>query len=163
MPPSAQHEALHRIFQHDTSLFARTLRQVLGINLPDPERVTMLDTDLTEPRPHIRSADSVLLAELLVENTASRYIIIIEAQTDPDEAKWFTWPYYIAHLRDKHQCEAALVVVSSKAETAQWARQPIRCGHRRAARRTHRSRPDWHRRTADLEEPDDQQHLPLRL
>jgi hypothetical protein len=128
MPPSAQHEALHRIFQHDTRLFARTLRQVLGIDLPDPERVTMLGTDLTEPRPHVRSADSVLLAELLVENPGGRYIIIIESQTDPDEDKWFTWPYYIAHLRDKYRCEAALVVVSSRAETAQWARQPIRCG-----------------------------------
>jgi hypothetical protein len=128
MPPTPQHEALHRIFQIDKKLFARTISKILGADLTDPDKVTVLDSDLSEPRTHVRKADSVLLAELLVETAETRYIVVIESQTDEDEEKWFTWPYYISHLRDKHRCEVILIVVSSSAKTAQWARQPIICG-----------------------------------
>jgi hypothetical protein len=57
-----QHEALHRIFRHDGELFARTVRHVLHEDVPTPIKVEILDTDMTETRPHIRRGDSVLLA-----------------------------------------------------------------------------------------------------
>jgi hypothetical protein len=82
-----QHEALHRIFRHDGELFARTVRHVLHEDVPVPLKVEILDTDMTEIRPHIRRGDSVLLAEFLAEDEHDRYIIIIESQLRKDDGR----------------------------------------------------------------------------
>jgi hypothetical protein len=125
---TAEHEALHKIFQHDTELFARTMRHVFAVQVPVPRHVSITNTDFTEVRPHLRRGDSVLLAELLVEDPDNRYVMIIESQTDPDDEKAYRWPYYVAYLHDKYQCPVVLLVVCSKAVTAEWAREPILVG-----------------------------------
>jgi hypothetical protein len=102
MPPTAQHEALHRIFQHDEALFARTVARVFNVMVPAPVNVTVLGTDLTETEPIERRPDSVLQAEFMVEESAGKYILIIESQTDPDDERRRRWPHYIAHLHDKY-------------------------------------------------------------
>jgi hypothetical protein len=38
MPPTAQHEALHRSFQHDEALFARAVARVFNVLVPAPGR-----------------------------------------------------------------------------------------------------------------------------
>lgn len=126
---TSQHEALHRIFAHDEELFARTMRRVFGQDVPVPENVTILNTDFTEVSPHVRRGDSVLLAELLVEDPSRRYVLIVESQTekDQDEAP-YRWPYYVAYLHDKYKCPVVLLIVCSKKTTAEWARDPIRVG-----------------------------------
>jgi hypothetical protein len=123
-----QHEALHRIFQQDSELFARTMRHVFHQNVPVPDRVSILDTDFTEIRPHVRRGDSVLLAEFLVEERGRRYIVIVESQQREDEEKERRWPYYIAYLHDKYECPVILLVVCNDEETADWARTPIFIG-----------------------------------
>jgi hypothetical protein len=75
-----------------------------------------------------RRADSVLLAELLVEDEADKYIVVVEAQTEPDEKKWWSWPYYIAYLRARYECPVILLVVCTKLDTEQWARAEITSG-----------------------------------
>lgn len=47
---SSQHEAMHRLFQHDPGTFARAFR-ALGPPFPEPLEVLLLSTDLTEPAP----------------------------------------------------------------------------------------------------------------
>jgi hypothetical protein len=128
MPPTAQHEALHRIFQRDEALFARAVARVFNVTLPAPVDVTVLGTDLTETEPIERRPDSVLKAEFLVEETAGKYILIIESQTEPDEERRRRWPHYITHLHDKYACPVILAVVCSKRSTARWARAPIEIG-----------------------------------
>ena len=129
MPPSAQHEVLHRIFTHDKDLFARTMRQVLGKEVPGPLEVSVLSTDYTVVEPvHERHGDSALLAELLVEAPGDRFIIIVESQTEPDPDAGYRWPFYAAYLHDKYHCPVVLVVVTSKKRTARWARKPIHIG-----------------------------------
>jgi hypothetical protein len=123
-----QHEAMHRIFQRDKELFARTMRHVFGEDVPVPREVSILDTDMTEARPHIRRGDSVLLAELLVEGKGDKYIVIVESQMRPDKEKERRWPYYIAYLHDKYECPVVLLVVCNDAATADWARTPITVG-----------------------------------
>jgi hypothetical protein len=123
-----EHEVLHKIFHHDKELFARTMRRVFGVTVPVPRQVSILDTDLTDPRPLVRRADSVILAELLVEDPSDRYVMIIESQTDPDGEKAYRWPYYIAYLHDKYKCPVVLLVVCSRTATAKWARNPITVG-----------------------------------
>jgi hypothetical protein len=123
-----EHEALHRIFQKDPELFARAMEKVLGVPVPVPDEVTILNTDLTETRPVERRVDSVLLAEILVQTGTGRYIVVIESQTDESEERRRRWPYAIAFLHDKYDCPVIVLVVCSKPGTARWAREPIRIG-----------------------------------
>jgi hypothetical protein len=51
MPPTPEHEALHRIFQEDPGLFARAVARAIKIEMPEPSRVTELNVDLSEFRP----------------------------------------------------------------------------------------------------------------
>src|ERR1700749_1160446 len=73
MPPTAQHEALHRIFQHDEALFARAVARVFNVMVPAPVDVTVLGTDLTETEPIERRPDSVLQAEFMVEESVGSH------------------------------------------------------------------------------------------
>ncbi|MFD0850835.1 hypothetical protein ACFQ07_01185 [Actinomadura adrarensis] len=118
------HEALHRIFQEDTSLFTRTLHRVLGVQMPIPHAVSVISPDLTDTRPMERRADTVLLAESEFRNQ----IVVVESQTDPEEQKRRRWPYYVSYLHDKHECDVTLLVVCSKEKTAKWARGPFTIG-----------------------------------
>lgn len=130
MPPTAEHEALHRVFHRGEALFARAMARVFSVQVPAPEpgRVTVLSTDLTETDPLERRADSVLQAEFLVEDSMGKYILVIESQTDEDRDRLRRWPHFIAHLNDKYDCPVLLAVVCSKQPTARWARKPIEVG-----------------------------------
>jgi hypothetical protein len=128
MPPTSQHEALHRIFLQDEALFARAAAHILGVAVQEPQQVTVLSNDLTNVKPIERRPDSVLMAEWLIDDPAGRYILIIESQTDPEETRLRRWPYYIAYLHDKYECPVVLLVVCNKKSTATWARQPIVIG-----------------------------------
>jgi hypothetical protein len=122
------HEAHHSIFRHDDDLFPEVMEQVFGVVLGKAAQVTCLSTDLTERQPLERRADSVLLAELLVEDEGSKYIVVVEAQTDPDDKKSWSWPYYIAYLRARYECPVILLVVCTKSATERWARAEITSG-----------------------------------
>jgi hypothetical protein len=122
------HEAHHSIFRHDDDLFPEVMKQVFGVVLGKAAQVTCLSTDLTERQPLERRADSVLLAELLVEDEGSKYIVVVEAQTDPDDKKSWSWPYYIAYLRARYECPVILLVVCTKSATERWARAEITGG-----------------------------------
>jgi hypothetical protein len=128
MPPTSQHEALHRIFLQDEALFAHAAAHILGIVVQEPQQVTVLSSDLTTIKPLERRPDSVLMAEWLIDDPAGRYVLIIESQTDPDDTKLRRWPYYIGYLHDKYECPVVLLVVCNKESTATWARQPIVIG-----------------------------------
>src|SRR5438045_9323226 len=58
MSPSPEHEALHRIFQHDPALFTRSVSRILGIPVPEPSDVSVLNVDLTEIRPVERRGET---------------------------------------------------------------------------------------------------------
>jgi hypothetical protein len=123
-----EHEALHRIFLEDPELFARAMAKILGHQVAVPDKITVLNCDLTETKPVERRVDSVLLAEILVETGTDRYILVIESQTEPEENKRRRWPYAIAYLHDKYGCDVVLLAVCSKTTTARWARKPITIG-----------------------------------
>jgi hypothetical protein len=128
--PTAEHEALHRVFREDEVLFAHAMSRVFNIEVspPGPGGVTVLSTDLTETEPMERRPDSVLQVEFLVEDAAGKYILVLESQTEPDEERRRRWPHFVAHLHDKYDCPVVLAVVCSKRYTASWAREPIRIG-----------------------------------
>jgi hypothetical protein len=88
-----EHEALHRIFHEDPGLFARAMAKILGHQVTVPDKITVLNCDLTETKPAERRLDSVLLAEILAETGTGRYILVIESQTEPEDDKRRRWPY----------------------------------------------------------------------
>ena len=128
MSPSPEHEALHRVFQYDEKLFARSLANILGKPVPEPTDVSVVNVDLTETRPIERRADTILLAHYLDGASTRHYILLIESQTDDEETRRRRWPYYVGFLQDKYDCPVVLLVVCSKRDTATWARQPIIIG-----------------------------------
>jgi hypothetical protein len=131
MSVTSEHEALHRVFQHDPGLYSRAVERSLGVKLPVPHDLSELNVDLTEIRPVERRADSVLRAEFPADGAGGAGvgpILIVESQTEEDKLRRRRWPYYIAFVRDKYDCQVVLLVVCSKKKTAEWAREPIEVG-----------------------------------
>lgn len=82
MPPTPEHEALHRVFQEDPGLFAHTMAHALNMGVPGPSQVKELSVDLSEFRPVVeRRVDSVL--QFQIDDPLGEYILVIESQTDP--------------------------------------------------------------------------------
>lgn len=125
---SAYHEALHRIFQKDPTLFARTFDRTLGVTFPPPREVSVLNADLTEIRPLERRVDTALL----VKTGTGKHVIVVEAQSAPEETRRLSWPYYVAYLYNKHGCPVTLLVITGDPRTERWARQPIKVGLKEA-------------------------------
>ena len=59
---SSSHEAMHRIFQDHPGLFSG-VSEALGVDFASPTSVTVMPTDLTEPRPLERRVDTLLRLE----------------------------------------------------------------------------------------------------
>ncbi|MFJ6100516.1 hypothetical protein ACIQHY_05870 [Streptomyces sp. NPDC092359] len=121
---SSPHEAMHRIFQHDTRLFSR-LSGLLGLSLPPPVDVTVMPTDLTESAPVERRVDTLLRLDSAEEGSL---LLAIEAQGKKDPAKPASWAYYTAYLWTKYRMPTALLVVCQDRATAEWAGRPVSSG-----------------------------------
>ncbi|MEU1038152.1 hypothetical protein [Streptomyces sp. NPDC005907] len=121
---SSPHEAMHRIFQHDTRLFSR-VSKVLGFDFPTPDSITVLPTDLTENNPVERRVDTLLRLDN-AEHGA--FLLAIEAQGKKDPTKPASWAYYTAYLWTKYRLPTALMVVVQDHSTGEWAQQPVASG-----------------------------------
>jgi hypothetical protein len=103
------HEALHRIFQEDATLFARAFERILGLD-PRPRTVSVIDGDLTEIMPIERRVDTPLLVET---DDGGCHVVIIESQSRPEESRRRSWPSYISYLNNKFECPVTLLVVTA--------------------------------------------------
>jgi hypothetical protein len=122
--PTAQHEALHRIFQDDPSLLFRTFERLLDIPFPADCSVSVVDTDLTEMNPIERRADTVLRLKTQTDD----HLIVIESQLSDRAEKASSWAYYVSYLHAKYRCPVTLFVVCQDDATARWARVPMKIG-----------------------------------
>ncbi|WP_030161633.1 hypothetical protein [Glycomyces sp. NRRL B-16210] len=118
------HEALHRIFRDDPSLFTRTLRRVLSADFPEIEEVSVIDTDLTTTGAIERRVDTILKAE----TAEGSRLLVIEPQTAEKKEKIRSWAYYLSFLENKYKIPATLLVITPKAATARWARGALTLG-----------------------------------
>ncbi|MET9799272.1 hypothetical protein [Streptomyces sp. NPDC006368] len=121
---SSPHEAMHRIFQEYPGLFSR-VSEVLGVAIPAPTSVTILPTDLSEPRPLERRVDTLLRFDT---ETDGSFLLAVEAQGKKDPAKPASWAYYLSYLHTKYQLPPLLLVVCQDRATAEWAAQPVHIG-----------------------------------
>ncbi|MFE4964880.1 hypothetical protein [Streptomyces sp. NPDC056660] len=115
---------MHQIFREDPGLFARALPRA-GIPFPEPVAIEHLDTDLTEIRPLDRRVDTLLRVDTAEEGS---FLLAVEAQGKPDQDKWSSWTYYLAHLHAKYALPPILLVVCKDKATESWAAEPIRVG-----------------------------------
>lgn len=121
---SSSHEALHRIFHHDSELIGRTF-QTLGLELPTPDTVSVISGDVTEIRPLERRIDTLLRCETV---DGEAYLVLVEAQRGCDPDKPFSWMYYLAYLADRYKLPVLLLVVCQDKRVAKWASQPFKHG-----------------------------------
>ncbi|MFD3842103.1 hypothetical protein ACFWWC_38510 [Streptomyces sp. NPDC058642] len=121
---SSSHEAMHRIFQEDPGVFARTFRR-LDLPFPDPVAVSLMPTDLTEIQPTERRVDTLLRIDTA---SGESHLLIVEAQGKKDPRKPSSWAYYVAHLREKYGIPPVLLVTCQDRSTAEWAARPYTIG-----------------------------------
>ncbi|MDF3301034.1 hypothetical protein [Streptomyces tropicalis] len=121
---SSSHEAMHRIFQDHPELFSR-VSEVLGIEFAPPTSVTVLPTDLTEPRPLERRVDTLLRLD---SEGFEPLLLAVEAQGKKDPAKPASWAYYASYLLTKYRLQPMLLVVCQDRATAEWAARPVTFG-----------------------------------
>lgn len=126
MSVTPEHEARHRVFRFDPALYSRAVERALGIKLAAPPELSELNVDLSETRPVERRADTMLRAEF--PSGEAGPVLIVESQTAENKTRRRRWPYYIAFVQDKYECEVLLLVVCSSEATARWARVPIEIG-----------------------------------
>ncbi|MGW7208281.1 hypothetical protein [Streptomyces sp. NPDC054837] len=121
---SSSHEAMHRIFQEDPGVFARTFRR-LDLPFPDPVAVSLMPTDLTEIQPTERRVDTLLRIDTA---SGESHLLIVEAPGKKDPRKPSSWAYYVAHLREKYGIPPVLLVTCQDRSTAEWAARPYTIG-----------------------------------
>lgn len=121
MAEEIAHHALHDLFKEDPALFARAAHRVMGINMPVPSVVTELNTDCSEFVLK-RTVDTALQ----IDPGPDQHILLAEAQSEQDELKKDSWPYYIAFFFTKFKCQVTLVVLCYKSSTGRWAAETRR-------------------------------------
>ncbi|WP_433546151.1 hypothetical protein ACQPZG_14280 [Streptomyces sp. CA-294286] len=122
---SSSHEAMHRLFQEDPGVFARTAR-ALGHSFTDPVEVSVLPTDLTEPSPLERRVDTLLRFD--TAGPEGSFLLAVEAQSRRSDAKPASWAYYASYLYTKYGLPPVLLVICHDRATAAWAARHVDIG-----------------------------------
>lgn len=120
--PSNTHEALIQMFRHRPVLAAELLATAFGVELPAFERVQLGSGELT---PIEHRADAVVE---LRDGKRITLAVVVEVQLRRDPVKRYSWPVYLATVRARSRCPAALLVVCADSATAAWCAQPIALG-----------------------------------
>ncbi len=97
------------------------LFELLGTPPPEAARVVLASADLTQSLPVERRADAVLT---VVREQVVVAAYVVETQLAIDPEKLFTWPLYTAAVHARHRCPTTLVVLTTSAHVAAWARRP---------------------------------------
>ncbi|BBA96855.1 hypothetical protein RVR_2347 [Actinacidiphila reveromycinica] len=121
---TSSHEAMHRIFQEDPGIFARTFDR-LGLPFAEPVAVSLLSPDATELVPVERRIDTLLQIE---GADGVSYLLAIESQGRKDPDKCASWAYYLAYLHAKYGKQVILLVTCQDVGTARWAEGPFHYG-----------------------------------
>ncbi|GAB3727898.1 hypothetical protein GCM10027590_34540 [Nocardiopsis nanhaiensis] len=99
------------------------LSDTLGFPVPDFARAELGCGDHTKLKPKPFKSDNVVV--LYDDDGGKLLAIISEVQQDKDHDKPYTWPLYLATVREQLRCPVRLMVVCPDSDTEQWARTPI--------------------------------------
>lgn len=123
---SSLHETLVEMFRHRPALAADLLAGVLGMELPDFQRVRLEAAECVDLAPTQYRADAVIVFSAAGGPVLA---VVVEIQLARDQGKWWSWPVYVATLRARLRCPTVLLVVCVDAATAAWSATPIELGN----------------------------------
>ena len=115
--PSYLHELILVLFRNRSESAADLLRE-LHVQLPEYDEVRIESSDLSDLKPAEYRAD---LVSFLVRKSQKVLGVVVEVQLSRDENKRYTWPAYVANLRDRHRCPVCLLVITTDNSVARWA------------------------------------------
>lgn len=123
--PSIEHEAAVELLHRNPHL-ATALLSSAGVPVPIGTTAVLADSNLSVPEPTELRADVVT-----VHNGADgKLVIVTEIQKDPpDRDKRRAWIAYVALAQVEHKCDAALIVIALRPNTARASGKPILTGH----------------------------------
>jgi hypothetical protein len=123
--PGIEHEAAVELLRRNPELTAALLVGT-DVAVPAGAVAVVADSNLSLPEPTELRADLVTLHRA----TTGKLAVVTEVQKDPpDKKKRRAWPAYVAVARVEHECDAALVVIGLRADTARASARPIPTGH----------------------------------
>lgn len=119
--PSSLHELIVEMLRSRPALVADLLA-LTRAQVPAHDEAVLSSADLADVVPAEYRADAVIVLQ-----SAGRpvYAVIGEIQRQRDEEKRFTWPVYLAGVRARFRCPAAVLVVCPDSSVAAWAERSI--------------------------------------
>jgi hypothetical protein len=123
--PGMEHEAAVELIRRNPRLPAVLLASA-GAEVPAEGVPAAADSNLSLPHPTELRADLVTV----YEGADTKLAVITEVQKDPpDQQKRRAWPAYVTVARVEHACDAALLVIALRPDTARAGARPIHTGH----------------------------------
>ena len=121
--PSPLHETLLELFRARPELTAHLLAEPLGVAVPVQARARLSAAEVVDLEPAEYRADAVVVLE--DARGVARLAAVVEAQTNVDPDKRWSWPVYVAGVRARLRCPVLLPAVCPRRSVARWAAQPL--------------------------------------
>jgi hypothetical protein len=123
------HEAPLELIRQHPDLAVDLVRAMTGVPVPDDARADLGPTSLNAVVPAEFTADSVVI----VSDPATGkpvLVIVVEPQGRDDRTKAYSWPAYLANVREAVRCpRAVLIIICPDPREAEKCRQVIPMGH----------------------------------
>jgi hypothetical protein len=123
------HEAPLELIRQCPGVAVDLVRAVTGVPLPADPKAGLGPTGLNAVVPAEFTADAVVVVTDRATEVPA-LVIVVEPQGRDDKTKAYSWPAYLAIVREAVQCPSAvLIVVCPDPREAGKCRQVIRMGH----------------------------------
>ncbi|MFC7731932.1 RpnC/YadD family protein [Actinomadura keratinilytica] len=123
--PSQVHDIPAELFRWSPKIAGHLLAE-MGIKIPDIHDATEVSESCTDHKTSEYMAD----AAVLLDTQDGPWGVVVEVQrNDRLHDKRFTWPLYLATLRARHECPAALLVIAPQPSVARACAATIETGH----------------------------------
>jgi hypothetical protein len=128
--PSTDHELPLAMIREKPQLVPTILRTVFELDMPgDDDKATVTSESFAGLNPAELRCDATVLLD---DPKKPSHGIIVECQRRYDKDKTYSWPAYLALLRERHKCPVTLLVICPDQTVAHACAKPIDLGH-----------PDW--------------------
>ncbi|MFI0368529.1 hypothetical protein ACH35V_11645 [Actinomadura sp. 1N219] len=122
--PSQEHDVPAELFRWSPMLAAELLTE-MGIRLPEIRRARDVSESFTDFSTKEYTAD----AAIVLETVHGRTGVVVEVQRKKADDKRWTWPLYLATLRNRQRCPTVLLVIAPDPKVAEWCATEIDTGH----------------------------------
>ncbi|MEV0662307.1 hypothetical protein ACIBI3_34890 [Actinomadura luteofluorescens] len=122
--PTQEHDVSAELFRWSPMLAAELLTE-MGVPLAEVRHARDVSESFTDFKTKEYTAD----AAIVLETSRGRTGVVVEVQRKRAEDKRWTWPLYLATLRNRQRCPTVLMVIAPDPAVAQWCGLQIDTGH----------------------------------